>query len=88
MNMYTYIGLYYYAGPLFRILGCNFSDYPSFLPQVLLLNPPLLNPVRVVPVQEQDTPPTPAPPMLLPLVGMHTVSYISHIACIIYSGIF
>ena len=78
----------YYVGPLFHILGCNFSDYPSsFLPQVLLPNPvvvpvrvpPLLNPVRVVPIQEKDPPPTPAPRMLLPLVGMHTVSYILYI---------
>ena len=74
----------YHVGPLFRILGCNVSDYlSSFLPQVLLPNPvvvpvrvpPLLNPTRVVPVQEQDPPPTPAS-LLLPIVGMHTVSYI------------
>ena len=56
----TSSGLYivYYAGPLFCILGCNVSDYPSsFLPQVLLPNPvvvpvrvpPLLNLVRVAP---------------------------------------
>ena len=85
----------------FTSWGVNFSDYPSFLPQVLLPNPvvvpvrvpPLLNPVKVVPVQEQDLPPTPAlepgegssspagrasipAPLLLPIVGMHTVSYI------------
>ena len=66
---------------------CISSDYPSsFLPQVLLpvRIPPLLNPAVVlarvlplpliqVPVQEQDPPPTAAPLMLLPPVGMHTL---------------
>ena len=98
LSIILYITLVLY----FASWGVNFSDYPSFLPQVLLPNPvvvpvrvpPLQNPVKVVPVQEQDPPPTPAPepgegssspgtgrasipaPLLLPIVGMHTVSYI------------